>query len=82
MLFERFGGGWGANPIEPLYIACGTRKGVNLYVTDAERGDAIIAGVFKAGPVWTDVKGLGPDRATRLAAALKAQGIILDAGRQ
>jgi hypothetical protein len=51
-------------------------------VTDAERGDAIIAGVFKAGPVWTDVKGLGPDRATRLAAALKAQGIILDAGRQ
>jgi hypothetical protein len=49
----------------------------NFYAIGAERGDAIVAGISKAGKVWTDVKALGPRQASRLAAALDAHGITL-----
>lgn len=62
-----------------VWISSGSRStAFNFYVTGGERGDAIVAGVSKAGKVWTDVKALGPIRATRLAAALDARGISLD----
>ncbi len=65
-----------------IWVSLGTgRTAFNFYLAEGEHGDAIVAGVSKDGRVWTDVKGLGPDRAARLAGALQERGVSLDTSR-
>jgi len=61
-----------------VWISVGSGKtAYNFYASGAD-ADAIVIGMDEANAVWTDVAGLGPERATRLSCALSKLKIILD----
>jgi hypothetical protein len=44
--------------------------------------DAIIAGVYKTGEIWTDLGAIGPEMTSRLEARLRELGITLDVAKK
>lgn len=82
------------SPIDPLaleverlcqnniWVSIGSGRTAFNFYTDGEHGDAIILSVDGTGMIWTDIRRLGLDRASRLSAALRDQGILLDVRRQ
>jgi hypothetical protein len=85
----RTGGSPPWSPVDPLaiemdrlcpqvWISVGSKRTAYNFYCPAEHGDAIVVGVYEDGAVWTDLAGLGEQRATRLVLALAGRGITLD----
>jgi len=81
------------SPVDPLaieierlcpevWISVGSEQTAYNFYCPSERGDVITLGVYENGEVWTDVAGLGPERARRLASELAKQQVVLDVTKE
>src|SRR5215467_8835107 len=81
------------SPVDPLaieierlcpevWISVGSEQTAYNFYCQSERGDVIALGVYENGEVWTNVAGLGPERAKRLASELAKQQIVLDVTKE
>jgi len=81
------------SPVDPLaieierlcpevWISVGSEQTAYNFYCPSERGDVIALGVYENGEVWTDVAGLGPERARRLASELAKQQVVLDVTKE
>jgi hypothetical protein len=75
-----------ANEIERLcpevWISIGSEQTAYNFCCPSERGDVIVLGVYENGEVWTDVAGLGPERARRLASELARHQVVPDVTKE
>ncbi len=81
------------SPVDPLaiemdrlcpeiWISVGSKRTAYNFYCPTEHGDAIVIGVYEDGAIWSDLAGLGANRAARLVQALAEQGIKLDATKK
>jgi hypothetical protein len=64
-----------------VWISVGTGRTAYNFYAPTGASDAIIIGLLESGDVWTDLAGLGKERAERFSAALAKTGIVLDASK-
>ena len=81
------------SPVDPLaieierlcpevWISVGSEQTAYNFYCPSERGDVIALGVYENGEVWTNVAGLGAERAKRLASELAKQQVLLDVTKE
>ncbi len=68
--------------VPEIWVTLGTGRTAYNFYAPCPNGDAIIAGVYADGSVWTDLSGLGAVTAERLAAGIAELGIDLEPGAQ
>lgn len=67
---------------EEIWLTRGTGQTAFNFYSPSPTGDAIIAGVYEDGTVWTDLAGLGEPRAGELVGGLAKIGISLKSGAE
>ena len=65
-----------------VWISIGTGQTAFNFYVPGSNGDAIIIGMYKNDEIWTDIAGIGSEKAERLASELSKIGIYIDTGKQ
>ena len=65
-----------------IWVSLGSGKTAFNFYVPSSGGDTIVLGVYDDGRIWTDVKGLGEEKARCLANELKSIGVKIDISKQ
>jgi hypothetical protein len=65
-----------------VWVSPGSGKTAYNFYFPSIGGDAIFIGVYEDGRIWTDVKALGVEIASRLARELESIGVALDTSKE
>jgi hypothetical protein len=67
---------------DAVWVSPGRGKSAYNFYVLSEEGDAVAVGVYEDGRIWTDVRALGKEMASRLVDQLASLGITVDASKE